>query len=346
VSANPRPDRRRRAAGRTRGRARPLRTLSLVGLLAGALAGPAPAPVAGQGLERVDSLTAAGRVQEAREELMAWLEGPGARSPSREETQRAIWLRGILTLDAAQAALDYTRLVVEYPGGPFTDGALLRLAQAAELENDLPRARRHFEELARDHPRSPLRPQAREWLDAHPPGRDPAPPVNRSPPVAAEPAPGAAPAAAAPERRPPPSRPAPAAGPYAVQLGAFADSVRARTLAQRALDAGFEPRLVTTPGTELVRVRVGRFTGAGEATALYDRLRAGGFEAMVVADADRERAVPGAGEPPAGYSAASTLSSRWRTSRASGTMSSRPLTESCISGSRIATTVCSGESPS
>jgi cell division septation protein DedD len=264
--------------------------VALLALAAGVPAAGAPARLAGQSLERVDSLTARGRVQEARTELMAWLEGPGTAGPSRDETQRAVWLRGILTLDADQAALDFTRLVVEYPGGPFTDRALLRLGQAAELRNDLAGARRHFEVLARDHPRSPHRAEARGWLDAHPPDQDPAPPADRASPVAAEPAPGTAPGTApSAGGEPTPAAAARAAGAYAVQLGAFADSTRAHALAERAREAGFEPRLVTTPGTDLIRVRVGRFPAAAEATTLYDRLRAGGFEAMVVADADRER---------------------------------------------------------
>lgn len=223
------------------------------------------APAAGQSLDRVDELTRAGAVAEAREELLAWWAGPGERAP-RDQRQRGIWLRGVLTLDASQARLDYTRLVVEYPGGAFTDQALLRLAGMARAAGDLAAARRHYEVLARDYPSSSARTEALAWLEAHPASGASAAPAG---------------AAAAPT------------GGFSVQLGAFSERARADELAARLREAGFEPRIVVVEGSELVRVRAGRFPDAQGATRAYDRARAAGFDAMVVTDAARERPAGG-----------------------------------------------------
>lgn len=227
------------------------------------------APLAAQDLDRADRLAREGRLDEARGEVMAWWSGPGADRPAREEVQHALWLRGLLTLDPSQAMLDYTRLVVEHPVGEFTARALLRLARIAEARGDEAVARRHFEVLRRDHPRSPHVAEAAAWLEAHP-----------------------APEESAARATPPPADPA-SRGDWAVQLGAFSQPPRAADLAQRARERGFDTRVVTTPGTDLMRVRVGRFTARDGASALQERLRALGFDALVVDDASEERAAGG-----------------------------------------------------
>lgn len=230
-----------------------------------------PATVRAQSLEHVETLVAQGRVQNARAELLSWWDGESA-DASRDQLQRGIWLRGVLTLDPGQAALDYTRLVVEFPGGPFTDRALQRLAMAADLSGDSVRAARHYRVLERDYPGSPLRAEAQRWLEAHPA------------------------AAAAPPRtsaREPEPEDAPARGDYTVQLGAFSQQTRARTLAEQARAAGFEPRLAEVPGSGLIRVRLGRFPDAAAAKELYDRVRAAGLDAAIVPGAERESSVGG-----------------------------------------------------
>jgi hypothetical protein len=215
--------------------------------------GAGPGPAAAQVLDRVETLIADGDVVQAREQLLAWWDGPRA-GAAREEVQRGLWLRGLLNLDPSQATLDYTRLTVEYPGGPFTDRALHRLAGVARARGDLAEARRHYAVLARDYPSSPLRLEARAWLDAHP---------------------------------------ADGGGSFAVQAGAFSDRSRADDLAARLREAGFEPRLVVVEGSDLVRVRLGRFMDAAGATRVHDALVGAGFEAMVVGDAGREVGVSG-----------------------------------------------------
>lgn len=210
-----------------------------------------PPPLAAQELDRVDELVRDGRMAQAREAYLAWERG--AERPSRAQRQRGLWLRALLTLDPAEAQTTLRRLAVEYPGGPFTDRALLRLGQAAELEGDVAAAEAYFQVLSRDYVDSPARDVAQAWLRAHA--------GTESGPVS---------------------------GDLSVQLGAFSDASRARSLAQRAEAAGFQPRLVRVAGSGLVRVRVGRFDEEGAVERLRDRLREAGFESTLARDAGRE----------------------------------------------------------
>ena len=276
--------------------------------LAAALASPAPAQ---QTLERADSLASAGRAEEARSALLGWWEAQ-ASGASRADLQRALWLRGLLTVDPSQAALDYQRLVVEYPGGPYTDGALLRLAQVERAAGRPERALAYLRALVRDYPSSPQRLRARGLIEAveaeaeRTAAAAPRPEATtRGEPAATEPArtPPADPAAERRDPAAPPASPAPgapsssargeaASGAFSVQLGAFSAEGRARDLAARARSAGLDTRLVRVRGSALVRVRVGRFPGPGPAERRLAEIRSRGFDALVVADADREEEVP------------------------------------------------------
>src|SRR5690606_1695470 len=123
-------------------------------------------------------------------------------------------------------------------------------------------------ELARDHPGSDLVERARVWIERSGGGALPALAPDRVPgPAAATAGPGSAEARAAEGQRP-----------YTVQLGAFSTPDRARLLAAMAREAGLEPRLVRTPGSVLFQVRIGRFGGAGDASALLARAAALGFD--------------------------------------------------------------------
>lgn len=183
-----------------------------------------------QALQSVTSLVSQGRSDQARRALIEWWDQEW-RGASRLDKQRGLWMRARLTVDPALAALDYQRLVVEYPGGPYSDGALYRLAQAAE---------------------------AALWSTE------------------------AAPAEETREEAPVES------GGYAVQLGAFSDATGARRIADRAEAEGFGVRMVRVPGSELVRVRVGRFENQEDALELMRRVKAGGFEVTLVTDAAQE----------------------------------------------------------
>ncbi|GMR14002.1 MAG: hypothetical protein BMS9Abin29_2230 [Gemmatimonadota bacterium] len=238
------------------------------------LAAVGPARVtAQQALQSVTTLVSQGRSEQARRALMEWWveEWQGA---SRRDKQRGLWMRARLTVDPALAALDYQRLVVEYPGGSYSDQALFRLAQAADARGDAAGAAKHFEALADDYPASRLAVTATEWL-----GRNPAAvAAMRSAEVAASAeAPGEAPEEAPVE-----------SGGYAVQLGAFSDAAGARRMAVRAEAEGFRVRIVRVPGRDLVRVRVGRFENQADALELMQRLKDDGFEVVLVTDAAQE----------------------------------------------------------
>jgi hypothetical protein len=108
-------------------------------------------PQAAETLDGVEELVRAGRSEEARQELLRWWNREYG-DASRRDVQRGLWLRAQLTVDPRQASLDYRRLVVEYPGGPYADLALLRLAQSAFALGDSAAAREHVTRLQRDYP--------------------------------------------------------------------------------------------------------------------------------------------------------------------------------------------------
>ncbi len=232
-------------------------------------------------LDRVEELARAGRVEEARAMVGEWWRSAGPKA-SRRDTQRGLWLRGQLTSDAAQAVLDFNRLVVEYPGGPWSDMALLRLAQAAYAAGDSAGAAGHVERLLREYPASPVRAEAEAWLATA--GPVPAAAVAQAEPAAPAPAPPAADTAAAPVAES-------GAGEFTIQLGAFSTVARAESLVRQLADAGFEARLARVPGSDLVRVRLGRFDSAVGAEAILWRVRDRGFTATIARDAHREEPV-------------------------------------------------------
>ena len=131
-----------------------------------AAAGQATPPASVDDLLRAESRIREGRIAEARREVARWwLVSGGEATP--EVLPFALWLRGILTVDPVQADLDFRRIVVEYPSGPYAGPARLRLGQSAHARGDLPAALRHYRALDRDHPRSRFRLIARAWLDRY-----------------------------------------------------------------------------------------------------------------------------------------------------------------------------------
>jgi cell division septation protein DedD len=250
-------------------------------------------------LGQVEQLASTGRAEEARAMLLEWWENDRSRG-SRRDLQLGLWLRGRLTVDPAQAARDFRRLVIEYPGGPYADRALFRLAQAAYAQGDRERARTYMTSLTRDHPGSPVREQAEAWmaraLTAGPPpvfrvveaeeseDQQTAEPQLRD--SVADPVP-VVPRAAQDSVAPALSR----NGRYTVQLGAFLDESRAEALHARASEAGLDVRLVRVEGSRLMHVRVGRFDSSAQASVSFQSVTALGFTAAVVRDALREEPV-------------------------------------------------------
>lgn len=253
---------------------------------------PGPERLAAQepSLDAVEERMDRGRISGARDALQTWWE-ESREDASPEDRQRALWLRARLTVDPSIARADYTRLALEHPGGPYSAGALLRLGQAAAAAGRPAEATRHFEQLLRDYPESAHRLEARRWLDRNRGSVSGLPQVAG---VESEPSPTSSTGedpdeastggAEAAERG--------AAGPYAVQLGAFSTPQRAGRFARAARERGVEGlRVVRVDGSDLVRVRSGSFASRDGAEALRDRLRERGLEAAVVEDADAEEAV-------------------------------------------------------
>lgn len=241
-------------------------------------------------LDRVDRFLQEGRFEEARAGLEEWLdsEWDGA---SRDERQQGLWLRAVLTIDPGMAELDYRRLAVEFPGGSFSDGALLRLAHAARLRGDEEIAAEYLAVLVRDYPASPHRVEARSLLsqmsgDASATSEGPLPAPSAS--TASRPTPDTR---AGPRSDPTPAQPDDR-GPFTIQLGAFSTEARATSFALDFMDAGLDaflqPRVVILEGSELARVRVGAFTTREEADTAAEEVRARGFDAVVSSDRESE----------------------------------------------------------
>lgn len=250
-------------------------------------------------LGQVEQFASTGRAEEARAMLLEWWENDRSRA-GRRDLQLGLWLRGRLTVDPAQAARDFRRLVIEYPGGPYADRALFRLAQGAYAQGDRERARTYMTSLTRDHPGSPVREQAEAWMarasTAGPPpvfrlveaeeseDRQTAEPQLRD--SVADPVP-VIPRTAQDSVAPALSR----NGRYTVQLGAFLEESRAEALRARAAEAGLDVRLVRVEGSRLTHVRVGRFDSSAQASVSFQSVTALGFTAAVVRDALREEPV-------------------------------------------------------
>lgn len=235
----------------------------------------------GASLSEVETFMAVGRITEARETLENWWNTrfPGA---SRVDRQRGIWLRGKLTVDPSIAELDFRRLVLEYPGGPYSDDALFRLGLSAELRGDLRAAQASFEALIRDYPSSPRLSEARQWVREHAREIEALPEAPVPPATEESPVPATTDASA---------RAWEAQGDFAVQVGAFRSLDRALLLAEQLRNAGHRVRVVRTPGPDLARVRVGRFKGREEAETLARVLTDEGWEVTLATDSGREEII-------------------------------------------------------
>ena len=272
----------------------------LVHLSALILAAGVAVPVGAQeSLDVVDSLASAGRADEARDTLESWWEDQRVES-DRRDRQRGLWLRGVLTVDPRMAGLDFQRLVLEYPGGSYSDEALLRLGFISAAAEDIRRAAGYFRTLVTDYPRSPQRRPAREWLAENLVAIEEAElEAELAAAAEAELAEAELPeaetvlaeAADAEFREPEPDPPVPAetvSSRYAVQVGAFESEERARSLLASVNASGFRARIVRVTGSALMHVRIGAFFDRAGAVELMDRVRRRGHEATIAMDVAEE----------------------------------------------------------
>ena len=267
----------------------PRRRRGVIRLSALILAVGVAVPVGAQeSLEVVDSLALAGRADEARTVLESWWQSQRVRS-SRRDRQRGLWLRAILTVDPRMAGLDFQRLVLEYPGGSYSDEAMLRLGLISAAAEDLPRAAGYFRTLVTEYPRSPQRRQAEEWLSEHVVAVEEAEAAAREEEAEVREAEAEVREAAADaDAREPdvdsPDRAEMASPRYAVQVGAFESEERARSLLAAVNASGFRARIVRVPGSALVHVRIGTFLDRTGAAELMVRVRRRGHEATIAVD--------------------------------------------------------------
>jgi len=254
-------------------------------------------------LAAIDTLIAAGRTADARSRLARWQAGEGARTTG-DARAHALFLTGRLSLRWSDAETAYAGVALSYPTSPHAPAALLRLGQgllaAAWTGTDgaALRAVGYLERLGQDYPNAPDRAIAMLWLArarrAALRGRlacDAANAAARMPADATTAALiqeeqirscSAAPSAATP--------PLPA-DLYGVQIGAFSTRDAAADLVARLSARGFEARITMLEGGSLFRVRAGRFENARDADALAQRIRAAGFDVVIVDDIRQEREV-------------------------------------------------------
>lgn len=242
-------------------------------------------PVGGQEtLGIIDSIASKGDIERARSILEGWWE-TDLQDANRHDRQYALWLRGLLTVDPELASLDFRRLAVSFPGGPYSDDALSRLGLISVANDDLLEASAYFRAILLDYPISPERKIAEEWLNSNqsalevlelariPEIQEQVQAIQKNTKSLGQVSSGSP-------------------GRYAIQVGAFSNSQRARDLAKELAAKGFEVRVVGIKGTALSRVRIGRFKERQRASTLLHDLREIGQVATLVDDVFLEVEMP------------------------------------------------------
>jgi sporulation related protein/tetratricopeptide repeat protein len=83
--------------------------------------------------------------------------------PGSSDYAEGVYWRAVLAATAADAEMDYRRIVVDYPNSPRVEDALIRLAQLEIARGNYDGALRHLGRLASEHPESPARARAGYW---------------------------------------------------------------------------------------------------------------------------------------------------------------------------------------
>lgn len=84
--------------------------------------------------------------------------------PGSNDYAEGVYWRAVLAATAADAEMDYRRIVVDYPNSPRVEDALIRLAQLEIARGNYDGALRHLGRLASEHPESPARGRAGYWM--------------------------------------------------------------------------------------------------------------------------------------------------------------------------------------
>jgi cell division protein FtsN len=80
------------------------------------------------------------------------------------EYAEGVYWRAVLAATAADAEMDYRRIVVDYPQSPRVEDALIRLSQLEIARANYDGAIRHLNTLITEHPESPSRARAGYWM--------------------------------------------------------------------------------------------------------------------------------------------------------------------------------------
>ena len=83
--------------------------------------------------------------------------------PGSNDYAEGVYWRAVLAATAADAEMDYRRIIVDYPNSPRAEDALIRLAQLEIARGNYDGALRHLGRLASEHPESPARARAGYW---------------------------------------------------------------------------------------------------------------------------------------------------------------------------------------
>jgi len=83
--------------------------------------------------------------------------------PGSNDYAEGVYWRAVLAATAADAEMDYRRIVVDYPASPRVDDALIRLAQLEIARGNYDGALRHLAQIATERPDSPSRARAGYW---------------------------------------------------------------------------------------------------------------------------------------------------------------------------------------
>src|SRR5512140_884468 len=87
-----------------------------------------------------------------------------AAAPGSNDYAEGVYWRAVLAGTAADAEMDYRRIVVDYPRSPRVEDALIRLSQLEIARANYDGALRHLNTLITEHPQSPSRARAGYWM--------------------------------------------------------------------------------------------------------------------------------------------------------------------------------------
>jgi cell division protein FtsN len=83
--------------------------------------------------------------------------------PGSNDYAEAVYWRAVIAATAADAEMDYRRIVVDFPRSPRVEDALIRLAQLEIARANYDAALKHLNQLVTEHPESPSRARASYW---------------------------------------------------------------------------------------------------------------------------------------------------------------------------------------